>query len=39
MDPAKVFVVRSGPNLERLKIVPPSQRSSAAGATWSATSA
>ena len=23
MDPAKVFVVRSGPSLERLKIVPP----------------
>lgn len=23
MDPARVFVVRSGPNLERLKILPP----------------
>jgi glycosyltransferase involved in cell wall biosynthesis len=26
MDPAKVYVVRSGPSLERMKIVPPDER-------------
>ena len=26
MDPAKVFVVRSGPSLERLRVVPPDAR-------------
>jgi hypothetical protein len=26
MDPDKVFVVRSGPSLERMKIVPPVER-------------
>ncbi len=26
MDPARVFVVRSGPSLERLRVVPPDER-------------